>query len=135
MVWAVATFSGDNDAAFEDQSRQISELKIENEMLKKENEEIKKEIEKYKNGEYDDKDDEQITAPTPSPQNSPNSQSGVKNTSTPKNTPPASQKPTAAPSSTPANNTNVSYEEQNTSPQQPVNENRSETAGTNNMYE
>ncbi len=62
IVWAIASFSRGENEQFKDQSRQISELKIENEMLIQENEDLKAEIEKYKNGEYDKVDDEPLTS-------------------------------------------------------------------------
>ena len=60
-VWAVAVFHSGGDGAFENQTKQLSNLKIEVERLKTENRELKEEIEKYKNGEYDKKEEEQIT--------------------------------------------------------------------------
>ena len=63
-IWAVATFAGGGEGAFENQTDRLSDLKIENEALKIENAELKEEIEKYKSGFYDEEepdglDDEQ----------------------------------------------------------------------------
>lgn len=65
IIWTVATFSKGENEAFKNQSTQISELKIENEMLRRENEDLKTEIEKYKNGEYDKVDEEPLTTVNP----------------------------------------------------------------------
>ncbi len=110
-IWAVATFAGGGEGAFENQTDRLSTLKIENEALKIENTELKEEIEKYKSGFYDeeeaedspvdeqdnkdkdknneDSDKDKENKKTPKPSKSP------KKTATPKPTP--TPEPTIAP--------------------------------------
>lgn len=107
IVWAIVTFANGGKGVFENESTQISNLKIENERLRLENEDLKKEIEEYKNSEQI-KVENPSTTPIPTADNS---EEGAANAVSPTPKPSNTPKPTVTPQQTPTPSYEPTYEE------------------------